>query len=443
MTLVQETVQAHRGVSQSLDALGVYPTARRPPAALQETFFMGALWLFYVFVLTFRPQELWLPLGVMRPAMMSKMALLGGLVISGLRWRYRMPQLYARVAMAAAAALSVPFSYYPVLSLRLFFQEFLMAVFFLVGINSVRSLKLVRHSLWICLASYTVSCGWALAAQGDRARIGGIVSDIAGSSDLGIVLTMTVGIAMGLLSRCRKHSAKLILCGAIVVCSFGVVRTGSRGTFLGFIAMVVLWTFLSRRLFARRALGLMAATAVALVLLLPTGRLSRQATILDREGQEAGQYRLDLMTGAVKMFCDYPLTGVGVGCFPRAFFDYRPKSYEKASPWGAAWMHCHNLYFTVLAEMGLPGIVSILALHFYTLWALFRIVRSGDRAGVLGERECLAQALLLALFGSCAGSLFVPGRSVPFDMLLILSVTVCYSRPTEARKAPRRMRKRD
>ncbi|NOZ22688.1 MAG: O-antigen ligase family protein [Planctomycetes bacterium] len=435
MTSAERIAQATEAITNGAGRLHASPQARNHAAGFRESFLVTVPWLLLVFVIAFRPQEIWPIVRGARLAMMAKLALLAGLLSSGYRWRYRVPQFYASVGLVGAIALSVPFSYYPGYSFRIFITECRELIVFLVCISCVRSLKLVHRSLWLCMASYTTACVWALVTQTNRARIGGITLDTAGNSDFGIVLVLSVGIALGMLSSYRRPLVRFLLVGILGVCGFGVIRTGSRGTLLALIAMIIVWVLLSPRRLIHRAVTVGIVAALAVALLLPTGRLSRQMSMLELGDLPEARYRVALMRGALRMFCDYPLTGVGAGCFARAYLDYRRKDFRYESPWGRQWIYCHNKYLMVMAETGLAGILSILALHLCTLQGLFRVVRSGEKTGVFGGRECLAQALLLALFGSCIGVMFVPGLSVPFEVLIVLSVAVCYGPPSRSRRA--------
>lgn len=81
--------------------------------------------------------------------------------------------------------------------------------------------------------------------------------------------------------------------------------------------------------------------------------------------------RLGWWQAAAAMFREHPLTGVGLGRFPRLASRYRPQT--------AIQENTHNLYLQLAAEAGLVGIAALLILLGTTFWALVRAMRTAPR----------------------------------------------------------------
>ena len=82
--------------------------------------------------------------------------------------------------------------------------------------------------------------------------------------------------------------------------------------------------------------------------------------------------RITAWKAAIQMCLDHPLLGVGAGMFPVSFGTYyRPAEHMP-------WLTAHSMYFLVLGELALPGIIALLGLTFGNLLANRRVARSLD-----------------------------------------------------------------
>jgi O-antigen ligase len=112
--------------------------------------------------------------------------------------------------------------------------------------------------------------------------------------------------------------------------------------------------------------------------------------------------RLYWWLSALRMFADFPWSGVGVGNFPSAYLSYRVGGTENT-------LYAHGALFTILAETGLIGLAAFAALAL----ALVRSLRSR----VTGSSPQMSYALaLLAMGFFCA---FNIGIEYLVNLLLI------------------------
>lgn len=80
--------------------------------------------------------------------------------------------------------------------------------------------------------------------------------------------------------------------------------------------------------------------------------------------------RFEMWHAAWRMFASHPFLGVGFGDFQN---DARTLVHEeRIDPTVADYDHAHNDFLNVLATMGLVGILALLAVYFYPLFAFFR-----------------------------------------------------------------------
>ena len=176
--------------------------------------------------------------------------------------------------------------------------------------------------------------------------------------------------ALYVVSRPRRHPARLLLGFAVCVAVASVLLSGSRGGLIALSAEVlILGVILVRRapgparyrLAAGGALGII--VAASLFLWVDRGdilkRFSTVASLTRAPEVTFGERRL-VALDTLRMFRDRPFTGVGLGSFETAYPPYCsfPSDFD--------WDHAHNDYAEALAETGLAGgALMVLALVLF------------------------------------------------------------------------------
>lgn len=130
-----------------------------------------------------------------------------------------------------------------------------------------------------------------------------------------------------------------------------------------------------------RALSL-GALGVAALYLIPSIRV-RFETLFT--GISALGQREHLIKGGWAMFIEHPLTGVGLGNFQWAL----ENPYHYLVPWSDAVTRSHTSVVTVVAEMGILGIVSMLA---------FLLIIAGMNLRLFNRMNAYAQAVVICVF---------------------------------------------
>jgi probable O-glycosylation ligase (exosortase A-associated) len=170
-----------------------------------------------------------------------------------------------------------------------------------------------------------------------------------------ILLPMAVALAINVQSKWRR-----LLCWCtVVLLLLATIGTSSRGATLGLIAVAgYLWLISPRKVLTLSGL----AVAVVIVLAFaPDSYFQRMNTIAAYEEDGSAMGRIDAWKASLRMAADHPLLGVGAGHFPLAIASssYRPPDSDIAR-----WITAHSMYFLVLGELGLPGIMALLMLVF-------------------------------------------------------------------------------
>lgn len=183
-----------------------------------------------------------------------------------------------------------------------------------------------------------------------------------------ILLPLSVGLALALKARFRRTLVWIF--SAVVL--LAIIASQSRGGTLGLAAALgYLWWGSKRRGYGIFALGL---CAVGVLMYAPEAYFQRMRTISTYEADSSATARIAAWKAGAKMALHNPVLGVGSGNFPNNFPRYRDADGPRR------WMTAHSMYFLVLGELGLPGIVALLALVFGSLRANRQIEKSKDFA---------------------------------------------------------------
>ncbi|MGH9720898.1 MAG: O-antigen ligase family protein [Bryobacteraceae bacterium] len=236
------------------------------------------------------------------------------------------------------------------------------------------------------------------------------------------------------------------VCASLLV-FYVMSKTGSRGAFLAFLA-IVLVLFL-RASVTGKMLVAVASLAVFLVatLTLPDMLRKRYFSIFEELSEEDGPApllpsttfmynsaqaskvaRQKILYQSVIMTLKHPIFGVGVGMFPVAQAEESNRIKERPH-----WLVTHNAYTQVSSEIGIPGFLIYMAVIWYCFREISTVYRRCSTRD--GPRWTLAVnmavCLRISIIGYCVTALF---SSVAFQMLLpvLAGVTLALSRAVEA-----------
>ena len=158
-------------------------------------------------------------------------------------------------------------------------------------------------------------------------------------------------VAWAITARRKDFRQTLWVISALLVVT--LLLTFSRGGLLSIGAAFVAW--ITMRFFSRsRGIsvprpGIVAAVALTASALFAVG------FIVSQSRASGDRIRVDMYESAVEIFRDYPISGVGVGQYGRAFRDYRTPTLARDRLASA-----HNAYLNSLSEVGvIGGLVSI------------------------------------------------------------------------------------
>jgi hypothetical protein len=326
--------------------------------------------ILYFIVEFIRPHDLFPPLGALRPGILVS----GILLLLLLRYRDKPPLhpvLKGVLVFILLMGASIPFAanrfyaYQTTWQTALLFASVLLPIYYFVD-NPDKFSRLIH---------------WFLALCGIQALIviknggTGVGSWLHDENDVCLLLVVAFAMAMFLWLGNRTTKARLWL--GLLICLYlvAIVSTASRGGFLALVAVNCWIGWLS----PRRVLFAIVAVLIigVLILTVPTSYVDEMSTISQStEGRDTGAQRLYLWGLALKMFASRPITGWGPYGFEYAAYLFQGEeqfglrdAVITRTAWGKS---VHSVYFTVIAEMGIVGVMVF-------LWLLYRVFRGNSR----------------------------------------------------------------
>jgi putative inorganic carbon (HCO3(-)) transporter len=228
---------------------------------------------------------------------------------------------------------------------------------------------------------------------------------------------------------------RVLSLGIALLFMLTIARTGSRGAFLGLIAVgaYVLLSFRTIRPSVR--LGVVGVCASLLIVATSTSFWSHMETILNPTADynwvgNDDQGRMSIWKRGLQYAEDRPLNGVGVASFNIAEGTISPLARRQEYEKGLKWSSPHNSFVQVLAEMGLPGIVLFVAMLIAGFRSASRLARASIRRGAEARRYGeLARAHVAAIAGYAVAGFFLSQAYAPYlyfvlGMIIALDVTV-------------------
>jgi O-antigen ligase len=194
--------------------------------------------------------------------------------------------------------------------------------------------------------------GWQGIEGGSR-----VVATLANPGVLGVLLGVAIVVAVAILTWNGPRHLRKLSWATLLVCTPGLLATLTRGPILATIAVVVLLLLLGRARLV--GLGVLAVSAIALVLLLPSFRSTE--TYKQRVAQKATvEIRVALREVSLTLVAEKPAFGWGYGSFDRAK-NATEFSIEGIPIRSVLETTSHDSYLTKLVELGILGFLLFAA----------------------------------------------------------------------------------
>ena len=234
------------------------------------------------------------------------------------------------------------------------------------------------------------------------------------SNDLGVILMIGLPLTL-LLFAVDRGVKRLILLLTLIGIAAGMARSGSRGGFLGLVAVSLAALFLVNGVSVARRVSMLAASLLVLSLAAPTGYWNQMSTILSPKedyNYSSVDGRNALMKRGVGYMVKYPVFGIGIWNFAKAECTISPKIESLATNEPVRCVAPHNSFVQAGAELGIPGLAVWASLIIVAVVAPLRLRRRLPqywRKGSAEERFLYAATTFfpIAMIGFAVTSFFV------------------------------------
>jgi O-antigen ligase len=316
------------------------------------------------------------------------------------------------VALMVIMAIGVPFSLWVGHSATFVLKGMLPnALFFLLVATSVRSTRDVE---WFALVNlygalvYTTVVSLFFSVGGDG-RLGGLI--FYDANDFALVMVCTIPFAVYFLGKGQKRSRRIAALITLAMILTAMVKSGSRGGFIGLIA-VMLYVLLRYRAIPSRVRLAVTVAGVALFLGFASDKYwTSMGTILHPQtdyNYNDNVGRVEVWKRGMGYMIHNPIVGVGVSAYPVAEGGSDLALSLAAQGRGFKWSVAHNSFLETGAELGIPGALVFIGILVVTGYGLTRLSPRGKWAPWISRREmALAQMLIGALFGFAVAGFFV------------------------------------
>ena len=230
---------------------------------------------------------------------------------------------------------------------------------FAIGVFVLDRQSRINYFVVIFVAIHVVLVLINMDVLTSHQRIGTFIAGyfLGDGNDFAWSLTMAIPMSFYMVIKSKRAILKLVWIISCALLIFGVVGTASRGATLGMAASMLFLVIMSRR----RAIPIIAMLVVAVGLLIyaPSQYFERMETIQRYTEDSSASGRIFAWKAATKMAIDHPL-GVGAGNFNSAYGRY----YRAPDAPSMRWISVHSIYFSVLGEFGVIGLITILSILF-------------------------------------------------------------------------------
>ncbi|RKX26515.1 MAG: hypothetical protein DRP47_08060 [Candidatus Zixiibacteriota bacterium] len=235
-------------------------------------------------------------------------------------------------------------------------------IIFLIGTNVINSLKRLNTIIMVLLL---VHLYFAIKAILTGGFVGG--SLMGDENDLALAMNVFIPFAYFFLMGAKKPSAKIFYLVILIACVSAVIVSLSRGGTVGLVAVVLFCIMKSKRRIIGFSLVLMLGLGV--IFFAPDEYWNDMQTISDTS-ESTAQTRINYWKASVRMFIDYPVTGVGADNGGIRMPEYIKGFRDANTQWGRTF---HGTFPQVLAELGTLGMGCYLFMIYLALTGLLKI----------------------------------------------------------------------
>jgi probable O-glycosylation ligase (exosortase A-associated) len=272
---------------------------------------------------------------------------------------------------------------------------------------AITSVMITRHRIHLVLVIITLSIGFfsvkeglifALTAGGHKITGSGAIGD---NNALATAMLMTVPILYYLYRYSALKPVRLGFLAALVLSVIATIGTYSRGGSIGMLIVGLFMVKNSRHKISTAAFFILVAAFV--YSLAPADWFDRLSTINSATDDGSFMGRVVAWKMSVLVALDNPLTGGGPHSIHRLLVwdTYRPLlprlDFVTTPPADTLPHAAHSIWFEILGDLGLPGMLLFLGILALAFWECRKIVRMARGQPSLVWAADLARMLQISL----------------------------------------------
>jgi len=341
-----------------------------------------------------------------------------------LKW-LKSPIVYAIAAIIGLMVTSLPTSLWPGKGVNFMIFDFMPTVTMMVVLAT--SLREQEDLEWIAFAHLVGGAVFAAyifkyGHMGSDGRLGNLV--FYDANDFALVMVCSIPFAIYFMRPGVSAKKRFFALCAMALFTIMVIRSGSRGGFLGLILVSLYILLQFRSIPARLRIGAIVAGVLVFSVFASATYWKMMGTMLNMKED----YNMKEQTGRkavwnrgllyIKM---RPLFGVGIRAFPQAEGKLSPIAIEYAERGkGIKWSVAHNSYIEIGAECGALALVIFPALLYMTFKTLLPIrVRRPPDELIKPNDQAFSQMLIASMIGFSACGFFLSAEYFPYLYFLL------------------------
>jgi O-antigen ligase len=319
---------------------------------------------------------------------------------------------------------SIPFAYYRRLAFEVTFLTYLsnMLYFYLfvIHVNSIKKLKTILFVLSLSALSYSIFAFGSGRFSEGRLFAGTIFDP----NDIAFLLISILPLSFIFITGKESFFKKKMAAASILISLCVILMTGSRGGFVGLVAVFVM-IFFSKSGVLRKSHKIALVTAILIVFISYGTRIDmdRYMSITNIEDDynvtdEFG--RIAIWKTALGITLSNPITGVGVNCFPEAIGLERED--RGLAP---RWQVTHNSYLQVSSELGLMGIIVFISIIMGCIKNFSYCTKMETSSAEADEMKMISELLRTGLIGTAIIAFFLSqAYSILFTVYFAFSASI-------------------
>ena len=325
--------------------------------------------------------------------------------------RMRTRALQAAAFMVVWMVVSVPTSVYPGLSFSFIVSDhiktFLMMLMVLASIRNAFDAErlLLTNIVGALIYCINILTSYSVGRDG---RLN--VELYYDANDISMMVVCTVPVAVYFLRSQAKAYQRIIALGASGIFVLTIIQTGSRGGFLGLVAVGGFLLFGFRAIPVRTRFTSLAILGVMMLVLAGPQFWELMGTMLhpqDDYNLDSEEGRIQVWTRGMGYVASRPIAGVGVNAYRVAEGTISELAPRQAEGSGVRWGTAHNSFVQIAAELGIPGVVAFVIFLNAMFTAGWKLARADPEGAISTRERALAEALVGSLIGYVVAGSFL------------------------------------